>query len=800
MDTNLDQFSLPLPPQWSLNVGTAGKALVWVSVAFYVLAILGWLFAPKIKKLGKLGTISFQVANLSLIATFACLAALFLANRFEYHYVWEHSDNRNALQYRFAGIWSGQQGSFLLWATCSALIGMLTVRRTGIYKRWYVISYSVFLAMIVAILAFESPFELNTMAGRPFVPEDGFGLAPSLQNYWVTIHPPTIFLGFGSLTALFALAFSALVIRNFDDWVPIVRPLSLISLALVGLGLCMGGFWAYETLGWGGFWMWDPVENVSFVPWCFGIALVHGLVVQTAKKKWKLANLLLAGAPFLAFVYGTFLTRSGFLSDASVHSFAEMDSSALKLLVGVMGVAFVGFFGLWGVRLWQYRKETASTNERLTKDRWMSLGMWFLSLMGLATFVGMSVPLIMALRGQKPSVVQESLYHQVLPYIFVPLIALMAATPFLSWRKSEPGKVWGRVYTTVCISIGLTALMLFGAIATKYKDNINLSPNMTFLFKYQANGLPWMMFLVSLCMFAVVANVWHASQLWKRSKLGASGFIAHIGLALLMTGLIVSRGFELKGDAMLMKDHPAKVLGYEMKYSGMTSNDHDRENKLKIDVTDGSNHTLFQATPGLYKAVMGDGQESVMVWPHIQRGWLHDTYISLGQPQTQGTQDVKLEVGKSVTFGKLVFKYLGMKVNGQMGQPGTTFGAMVEVKTDTTTKTVEPKLQLGGPNGMKEIPAPLDSTMNLVMSSMGAADKSVSLRVDFTDPIYPIEVFHKPFTNLVFFGTALMTLAGLMSAWYRRAPRFLAEPAGENSDQMIESHPEKDLTLSGTKK
>ncbi|MCE9559095.1 MAG: cytochrome c biogenesis protein CcsA, partial [Armatimonadetes bacterium] len=748
-------------------------------------------------RLAKPATIAFQVANLAVIATFACIATLFVNNRFEFEYVWAHSDLRNPIAYRIAAIWSGQQGSFLLWTAWAAIFALFTVNKTKIYKRWYGISYAVVLCSLTAILAFESPFNLNMVDGKVFVPADGFGLAPSLQNYWVIIHPPTIFAGFASLTALFALAFAALMVKNYDLWLPIVRPLAIVALTLVGVGLCMGGFWAYETLGWGGFWMWDPVEIVSFVPWCFAIAFIHGIVVQTAKQKWKLSNLLLGGAPFLFFIYGTFLTRSGFLSDASVHSFAEMNSSALKLLIGLMAIVVLGFMGLWFVRVWQARKEESVGNERLTRDRWMSLGIWAVSLLGLASFVGMSVPLIMALRGQKPRVVEEGLYHQVLPYFFIPVMILMAIAPFLSWRKTDPKKLWGRVYSVACISIGITAALFFTAITTKYNTQIDLAPKVTMLNKYVVNGLSWIMFLVALCLFTVVASVWHSVERYRGKMIGTSGFMAHVGVALLMCGLIVSRGFERKDTGMLMKDHPTNVLGYNFTYSGMTSNDKDRENKLLLDVTGAGKNKIYTARPGMYKTTMGDGQETTMVWPDIRRGVLQDTYLALGQPQTNGTQVVTVKVGETVTFGELLLTHSGLKTEGQPGTPGTTFGASVKITTKGKSKVIEPKLELQSQGPPKELPASLDKNLNLVLTGMNASDKSVSLRVDFTDPMYPVEVFHKPFTSLVFLGTFLMTVAGIMSAWYRRAPQTSPVPAKAGSKSGANLSPDEGLTLAG---
>ncbi|MBS1714576.1 MAG: cytochrome c biogenesis protein CcsA [Armatimonadetes bacterium] len=772
----LNLTDLVQPPSWSLALGAAGRFFIIGAAALFALSVLAWMLSKRFPRLAKAGSMAFVAACAAVLGSFGALAVLFADNRFEFAYVYGHADTKNALGYRIAGIWSGQEGSFLLWAACSALFALLTVGKTGSYKRWYTTAFAFFLGCISAILAFESPFKLNEIAGRPFVPAEGLGLAPSLQNYWVIIHPPTIFLGFGSLTALFALAFAALCERDFEGWVPIVRPWAIVSATLVGVGLCMGGFWAYETLGWGGFWMWDPVENVSFVPWCMALALIHGIIVQVTKRKWQMTNLLLGGLPFIVFVYGTFLTRSGLLSDASVHSFAEMDRSALKLLVTVMGVSTVGFVGLWGFRAVQNRK--AAVEEAPVKgaarEHYYMLGVTTLIVMGAATLIGMSVPLVMALKGEKPRVVEEAMYHQVLPWVFVPLMVLMAVTPFVSWRTGQGKDLLNKVYTVVCVTVGLAGLALFATVVSPFKQSINLSPSIQ-MFGREADpkvALAWMMVLFGTCVLVLVANLIRVVQTFRRSKMGVASFMSHFGVAVLMAGLIVSRGFEQKGRSVLMSDHPARILDYQVVYKGMTSDEHDRDNKLKLDVYGSKDKAkpLFTAEPGLYKVMMGDGQETAMVWPYIHRGVLMDTYVSLGQPQTNVSEDATLAVGEKTRFGGLTFTYEKMTREGEAGMDGTTFGAVIKVEGGGPTQTVTPKFEIGG-GEPKFHPAQLDDNMELAMVGMNAADKSVTLRVQLKTPMYPLEIYHKPMTLLVWIGTGIMTIAGFFAAFYRRPVR-----------------------------
>ena len=775
-----------LPPGWSLLTGDLGRFSVYGSVALFAVSALAWYFAKKNPRLEKVGAWTFVLACMGIGATFLSLAILFVGNRFEYEYVWGHSDLANTVPYRIAGIWSGQEGSFLLWALCAAVFGVVVATGAGIYRRWFTIVYALFLGAVTAILAYESPFKMILANGQPTTPVDGVGLSPALQNYWVIIHPPTIFLGFGSLTALFAMAVAAMVVRNYTDWTAIVRPWAIVSLTLVGVGLCMGGFWAYETLGWGGFWMWDPVENTSFVPWCITAALVHGIIVQGTRKKWHFSNLMMAGLPFITFVYGTFLTRSGFLSDASVHSFAEMDRSALKLLIGVMAASTLGFLILWIARLVKDAKSLASDEvvKGLHREGFYRTGSLLLMGMGVATMIGMSVPMFMALAGKPAKVVEERLYHLVLPWIFIPLIIVMAIAPFASWKGEKNKDLAKKVYSVLCVTIGLTGFLMMAIALSPMSKIADLRQPIGFPGGFQINNLPWVMFLTGLCVFTIVANVWRMVEVSNAKKIGWSPFVTHVGVAVLLAGLIISRGFERHEQAMVMENHPDGMMNYQIRYAGMTSDTSDRDNEVKFEIVDphDDNRVLYTATPGFYYAKGGDGSESPMVWPHIQRFAMHDVYFALQPPQSQVSEPLTLKPGETKMVGGMKIKFLKMTQEGEPGMPGTKFGAMVEIDDQNSKRTLTPKMEVGGGEGVGQIPAKIDGTMNIAMTSMNVADKSVTLQVQLASPMYLIDIFHKPMTSLVWLGTGMMTFGGFLAAFYRRRVRKTVAERGKQTE------------------
>jgi cytochrome c-type biogenesis protein CcmF len=204
----------------------------------------------------------------------------------------------------------------------------------------------------------------------------------------------------------------------------------------------------------------------------------------------------------------------------------------------------LGFLGLWGYRAFQARGATPAADSRkgLMRESFYLIGMATLLVMGVATMIGMSVPLVQAMKGQKPKVVEEALYHQVLPWIFVPMMLLMAVTPFVGWNGSTAKKVWSKVYTVFCITVGITGLLLFLTVITPYGKQIELAPMVTMLGKFQVKGLGWLMTLVGLCVFVTVAHVWRMTDIFKRSKLGSAAFFAHVGVAVLMEGPVLCDG------------------------------------------------------------------------------------------------------------------------------------------------------------------------------------------------------------------------------------------------------------------
>lgn len=276
------------------------------------------------------GRVAFYGASALVLLQAVLLMWGLHTHHFEWQYVFSYSALDLSGFYLTATFWGGQEGTFLLWLLLGSIYGLVLIRqqlKSESYVMGFLILVQVF---IVIILIKKNPFAYvwdvfpqHFPVGE--VPVDGRGLNPLLQNPWMIIHPPILFVGYSSTSILFAFAMAALVTRRAAEWVDQVFSYSLfVSLAL-GTGIILGGYWAYTTLGWGGYWGWDPVENSSLIPWLTSLALLHTLLIQRKSGGLYKTNIFLALLTFLLVLWGSFLTRSGVLSDFSVHSFSESD-------------------------------------------------------------------------------------------------------------------------------------------------------------------------------------------------------------------------------------------------------------------------------------------------------------------------------------------------------------------------------------------------------------------------------------------------------------------------------------------
>lgn len=520
--------------------GQLGNLLIVLSFTASLFAAVAYFFSLKHQddSWKKIGRSAFYLHSFSVISIIGLLIFLIVGHKFEYYYVWEHSNTLMPFRYIFSCLWEGQEGSFLLWMFWHCMLGMLLMRKAGEWETSVMMVFGLVQAFLASMLLGvvvlghklgNNPFVLlrdhPDFANLPFIKmpdylsriNDGRGLNPLLQNYWMTIHPPTLFLGFASTLVPFAFAIGALVRKQYDSWVKPVLPWTFFSIMILGTGILMGAAWAYESLSFGGFWAWDPVENASLVPWMTLAGLGHVLLIYQARGRSLWSAFILAIATFFFILYSTFLTRSGILGNSSVHAFTDLGMS------GQLLIYMLFFLVLAIVLLVIRRKEIPTVHEEehlSSREFWMFIGMLVLVLGSLQITFTTSLPVINKVFGTKLAPPADVLDHynrwQVPVGILVCLF--MGFAQFLRYKYNDNSAISKSLARPFLLSAALTlgAALLVGELRVHYY------------------------ILLFASIFAVVAN---ADFLFTRmkSKFSKSGStIAHIGIGFILLGALVS--------------------------------------------------------------------------------------------------------------------------------------------------------------------------------------------------------------------------------------------------------------------
>lgn len=525
--------------------GKAGHLLVILAFASALSAFFAYFLATIRSKdpIASAGWISFgrKLFVLHAVAVLGVMISMLLIihqHLFEYKYVWEHTSKSLPTYYQFSAMWSGQEGSTLLWMFWHGVLGCVLIFKA---KEWespvlsiVALAQVLLGSMLLGIYLFDyklgsSPFALmkDTMnipifrMNPDWVPEDGTGLNPSLQNYWMVIHPPTLFLGFASCTIPAAYALASLWQRKYTEWVKPVLPWSLFALMILGAGVLMGGAWAYEALSFGGFWAWDPVENASLVPWLVLAAGLHTLMAYKNSGYSLHATYIFFISAFLLVLYSSFLTKSGILGDASVHSFTDMGMSGQ--LVVIMLVFIVPAVYLLVSRALSREIPSKNEEEQLSsREFWLFIGSLVFIFAATHIIVMTSFPVINKILHTKlapPSDIKQH-YNSVQIWMAI-LVALgSAVTQFFKYKHSIIRKVFKRLSIALLISALLS---------------------LAFIIPYKLYSLDYsLMILCSL--FAIVANIQYIIQVLKGHIRLSGGSITHVGFGIMLVGILISQG------------------------------------------------------------------------------------------------------------------------------------------------------------------------------------------------------------------------------------------------------------------
>ena len=397
-----------------------------------------------------------------LILTSAGIITAFVTDSFEYWYVANYSNRELDTFYKVSGLWAGQRGSLVFWALLLSFFSSAAVFTNRTKNREFIpyvigvlLTISCFF-LVVLLFADVNPFER-----LPFAPADGRGLNPQLQNYWMTIHPPTLYLGFTAFTIPFAFAVSALLSGKLDArWIVITRRWILLSWFFLANGIIFGMRWAYEMLGWGGFWFWDPVENASLLPWLTATAFLHSIQIQENRGMLRVWNMGLVTLTFLLTIFATFLTRSGLIE--SVHTFAENTTIAFIFLT-FMGV-LAGICVL--LIAWRYPRLKSENQIQSFLSRESAFLFNNLILLGAAFSIlwGTLFPLITeGLTGQAIAVGPPFFNRVNLP-IGLALMALMGIGPVIAWRRASRRNLVKNFLMPVIVGAGVVAWLFLQGV------------------------------------------------------------------------------------------------------------------------------------------------------------------------------------------------------------------------------------------------------------------------------------------------------------------------------------------------
>jgi cytochrome c-type biogenesis protein CcmF len=593
-----------------------GKILIFIIFSMSVLS--SGLYFYSNQRHGKtllIGRSLFYAIILSIIIVSSYFLMNIFSHNFQYTYIWDYSSADLQTQFLFSSFYAGNQGSFLLWSLLLSIFGFFIIRYTKKYEGYEPLVmgfFTMILSFILLILIIKSPFEYvwETFKSQGiavgFKPILGKGLNPILQNLWITIHPPILFSGYAAVAVPFIFALAGLIKRDYTKWVQIAYPWALFAAGILGLGIMMGGFWAYETLGWGGFWGWDPVENSSLIPWLTTVVLVHTMMIQRKTTGLVRTNFVLSILSFLLVLYATFLTRSGVLGSTSVHSFTNPGNSVYAVLVAIQIVfALIAIF-IFIIRFKDFGK-TKFNFDFKSKEFFILFGSLTILLSAIIIFIGTNWPLILELAGKTKATVDTSYYNNWNLVLTTIIMLFNGISLYLNWETSNFTKIRFKLVISLLISIIATIVLIISGV----------------------NELKYIV-LAFATIYSLVVNIEYALKKIRKMPLKASGSIAHIGIALLILGVIATAGYSESKTLKIKKGMTKEVLGYKITLIDkieIEKNLADRQKFIyRLKIEKGSTSSYID--PIVYWSDFNQ-RKSPIIEPGIYRGLTSDLYAVL---------------------------------------------------------------------------------------------------------------------------------------------------------------------------
>ncbi len=698
---------------------------------------------------------TFLLTSVSLVVVAsAVLIVLLLQHDFSNGYVYGYSDSTLPLHFLLSSFYAGQEGSFLFWCLCSAVIALWLMRSrltTPAVMTVYLFAHSMLLLLVFVKSPFRMIWDVYPQLPVGQVPADGHGLNPLLQNFWMVIHPPVLFLGFALMAVPFSQAIAALWTRRYDALAREGLGWVLMGAFVLGMGIMLGAYWAYGVLGWGGYWGWDPVENSSLIPWLTAVALVHTLIAQRRTGKYLRTNFALAIVTFFLVVYSTFLTRSGILGDASVHSFTDPGSAVYGLLL-----VFLSLIAVIGAAMFVARiRDMAPAPSHagwLTRELLLGAGAIVLLLSAVVILFGTSLPIFSATR------VEPSFYDSTNLPVAILIALLIGISLYTQWEEQDVRFTLQKLWKTLLAAFLISAVL----VVTGMRD-------------------PLTSVLVFTALFAFLVNVEIGAMGIRGGVLFLGGKLAHIGIALFLIGVVSTGKYNETARVALPQHEPVQVLGHTLSYGGYTVRP---DGKYEFRVVAASGTQRFTLLPVMFEVP----QQGIMRNPDIVSRLTSDFYVSpiSLEPAQQGAAQEEHELAKGSTIAlgdaKMTFVRFDMgPVGGGMGAHDATAAitAVLEVQRGKDRETLHPAITRRATGESEYHPAlskVLGTEVRLLTMSIGMNAESpstivVGLQRPDGSPAQPevlmVEASVKPFITVLWGGTVIM-LVGCVLAIIKR--------------------------------
>ncbi len=777
----------------------AGIATSLLAAGGYALTIRGNRTALTYGRVGVFGALA------TASAVWLILLWLFLSHRFDIEYVSQYSDRSLSTFYLVAATWAGQPGSFAVWVLFAAITSALLVGRTRHFEPYVLLFLMLLQAGLIALMLVSNPFKplIDPTTGMvpATPPADGQGLNPLLHNFWMILHPPVLFVGYALAAVPFAFALGSLLRYDYDGWVTRALPWTLAAWALLGLALFLGAYWAYETLGWGGYWGWDPVENSSLVPWLLLTALLHSMLVQRNHGSLRHTNIVLAVLTYLSVFYATYLTRSGVLTNFSVHSFVAEGLNEAMLLF--MAVLIVGSVVLLAMR-WRDMPSMPLSPNFFSLDSFLLLAVVSLLVIAVVVSIGTSMPVISAIPGVGHSLqnafgavfeiddgsmlggvpledgrfsLAPSFYNITTPPLGVVMIVLLIVAPLLGWRDTNTAQMARTMLWPGVVAIAAT----IAAVALGVRHTISVA-------------------YIALGVFALGTNLLVIARNLRRGWwLRIGGRLSHVGLILMIFGIIGSSIYDTPDERVIMSQgEPVSIYGHEFLFQAWESTE---DEKGYLDITVKHGGTSFSAQPQLYFSGI---MNATMQTPAIKTYPLYDLYIAPVEfVREDNPNQPVIAQGQTQTIGPYEITFDGFEVDEhEFSETGVAeVGARLLVGYEGSETTVVPSINLSEEsddpdNPFVSNPVALPGGHTITLDMFDPSQRLVVLTVEGLDlPVQPsqavVTVSKKPLVLLVWFGMLVGVLGGLLAMLLRASEsqqmlreRALAERATAAASEL----------------